>query len=61
MTEPIRHRASERNRRKAMKLCRDLQDELLHLYTEHMKLRSNLEYAIGRTRRVLNRLQAETE
>jgi hypothetical protein len=59
MSEPIRHVASERNRRKLVKLADDLADELNYLYAEHLKLRSHIEYAIGRIHRINNRLRAE--
>jgi hypothetical protein len=61
MAEPIRHLENKRNRRKLIKLSRDLLEELNHLYDEHLKARNNLEYAVGRCRRIINRLEAEVE
>jgi hypothetical protein len=59
MTEPIRHEASVRNRRKMLKLSRDLLEDLEHLYVQHIKMRNNIEYSIGRARRIINRLEAK--
>jgi len=61
MTEPIRHQSSERNRRKLIKLAGDLLEELNHICDQQLHERRNLEYAIGRAHRILNRLRAEVE
>lgn len=60
MMEPIRHEDSERNDRKMLKFARDLIEELNYLHSENVRLRGNLEYAIGRACRLRNRLMGAT-
>lgn len=57
--EPIHHAASPRNRRKAPHHARNLEEELAYLIARNGEDRVNLEYALGRIRRLCNRLEAE--
>jgi hypothetical protein len=59
MTEPRRHAASSRNRRKALHHANCLMDELVFLHSDHIKRMTSLQYAIGRITRLVNRLEAE--
>ena len=57
--EPIRHKASARNRRKALHNAECLLEELLFLQAEAVKRMTNLDYAIHRANTLVNRLKGE--
>jgi quinol monooxygenase YgiN len=59
VSEPVRHEASERNRRKALHNAECLLEELLYLHSESVKRETNLKYAIHRANTLVNRLKAE--
>jgi hypothetical protein len=60
-TEPIRHKAGERNRRKALHNAECLLEEVLFLQTEALKRLTNLNYAVHRASTLVNRLKAEVD
>ena len=62
MKPPTRHQASARNRRKIVKLSRDLLEEVEYLQREYSSpdfMRHHVEYALGRVHRIRNRLEGE--
>jgi hypothetical protein len=59
MAEPTRHRASSRNRRKALHLAKNLLDELLCDLKKHARAGTRLNYKIDRALKLKNRLRAE--
>lgn len=58
-SEPIRHEASRRNRRKALHNAKSLLEELLFLQGDALKRLTNLQYAVHRANTLVNRLEAE--
>jgi hypothetical protein len=61
VSEPIRHVASPRNRRKLLHHAKCLRDELEFLANTSAKLLDNYRYALGRTNRIINRIKAELQ
>lgn len=59
MKAPLRHEASPRNRAKALKFARDLEEELDYIANKLCRLDGHLRYARGRVARLTNRLKAE--
>ena len=59
MSEPTRHEASPRNRRKALHNARSLLEELVFLHGDALKRQTNLAYAVHRANTLVNRLEAE--
>jgi len=59
MPEPIRHEASQRNRRKALHFAENLRDELEFLRKQHTRRIVNLDYCLDRIYKLLNRMKAE--
>ncbi len=59
MSEPIRHEASPRNRRKLMHNAKCLKEEIEFLLTDSVQREVNLKYALHRVCTLLNRLEAE--
>ena len=59
MSEPIRHEASPRNRRKMLHNAECLLDELLFLQAHALKRLTNLKYAVHRANTLVNRIKAE--
>lgn len=59
MTEPIRHSASKRNRKKALHHARNVRDEAMHLHTQTLALLTNYEYLVSSACKLVNRLEAE--
>ena len=60
MSEPIRHSASARNRRKALHNAECLLEEIEFLHAEAVKREVNFKYAVHRASTLVNRLKAET-
>ena len=61
MNEPTRHSASVRNRRKALHNAKALKDEVEFLHSDATKRLVNLQYALHRVCRLVNRLEAEVQ
>jgi hypothetical protein len=61
MTEPIRHSASSRNRRKALHHIRNIKEEALNIYAAKVALDEKLERLIQTICKVENRLEAESK
>jgi len=59
--EPTRHSPGERNRRKALHNAEALKEELEFLYTDAKEKLVNMEYALHRICRLVNRLEAEIQ
>jgi hypothetical protein len=62
MKAPRRHAASPRNRRKALHFAKNAHEELEFIGNKLRKLLDvHMRYALGRTARIVNRLEAEVE
>lgn len=61
MTEPLRHQAGERNRRKMLHHAKCAREELAFLRDELRRLDDKFRYALGRVDRLINRLKSEVE
>lgn len=59
LTEPLRHEASLRNRRKALHHAECGLEEVQFIRNELTALDDKCRYAIGRLHRIINRLKAE--
>ena len=60
--KPRRHAPSPRNRKKALKFATELVEELEYLDTTLRAMTDeHIRYALGRARRLVNRLKAESE
>jgi hypothetical protein len=59
LTPPIRHAATSRNRRKALHLAKNIQDEAMHLHAQAVALLTNYQYLVDRACKLVNRLEAE--
>lgn len=58
-TEPIRHSASVRNRRKALHHAENFKEEIKHLFAETVVLLEKQQRLIKLACKVVNRLEAE--
>jgi hypothetical protein len=61
MSEPVRHAASARNRRKALHFAKNIRDEAKHLHANAEALRVNYKYLVSRACKLVNRLEAEAD
>lgn len=59
MPEPARHDRSPRNRRKALRQARRVLAELEFLHANARRRAKNLEYAITKCGKLVNRLKSE--
>ena len=60
-TEPLRHQASARNRRKALHHGECALLEIEHIRAELARMDDKCRYAVGRLHRIINRLRTEAK
>ena len=59
MSEPRRHNAGDRNRRKALRQIDRVLSELEHLHNRALRSLANFRYAIDKAGKLKNRLKSE--
>ena len=59
MSEPVRHSKSKRSRKKQLHFAKNLRDELEFLHKQHKRRLVNINYALDRIYKLINRLKAK--